>query len=160
MSKHLAWITSPNTGRIIQFKVNIGANVFDAFHEAIIENNLHYGIIIGSCGALKRAIFRNVKETPQYYPIEKGNLASFECEGPMETTSLIGWFCHSEEREMIHLHCSAARDEGGVPTIYGGHLVDAIAGPRMVITVQELVDDNLLIGFDEQCKNTDLVSKK
>ncbi|HYE83467.1 MAG TPA: PPC domain-containing DNA-binding protein [Clostridia bacterium] len=158
MYKHLAWMTTLTVGRVIQFKVNIGANIFDAFHEVIAENNLHYGIVIGSCGALKSAAFRNVKEAPQSYPIEKSNLVSFECNQPMESTSLIGWFYHNGEQEMIHLHCSAARDEGGVPAIYGGHLVDAVAGPKMIITVQELICDNLYIGFDEQCKKTDLIS--
>lgn len=61
---------------------------------------------------------------------------------------------------MIHLYCSAAKVEGDLIATCGDHLVDAVAGPRMVITVQELVDENLLIGFDEQCKNIDLISQK
>lgn len=159
MSQHLSWITTPVAGKIIQFKVNIGVDVFDAFREAIITEDLHYGVIIGSCGALKSAVFNNVKEAPQSYPIEKNNLVSFQCDGPMEINSLIGWYYHKEENEMIHLHCSVSRNENGIPAIYGGHLVQAIAGPKMVITIQELVDEKLLVGFDEQCKKTDLIRR-
>ncbi|MDD2286317.1 MAG: DUF296 domain-containing protein [Paludibacter sp.] len=159
MSQYLSWITKPVTGRIIQFKVNIGIDVFDAFREAIITEDLRYGIVIGSCGALKSAIFNNVKEAPQSYPIEKNNLISFQCNGPMEINSLIGWYYYKEESEMIHLHCSASRNENGIPAIYGGHLVQAIAGPKMVITIQELIDEKLLVGFDEQCKKTDLIRR-
>jgi predicted DNA-binding protein with PD1-like motif len=159
MNQHLSWVTTPAAGRIIQFKINIGANIFDAFRQVIERNNILCGIVIGSCGALQRAVFMNVKEAPQSYPISKDNQVSFECEGPMESTSLTGWFCHCEEQEMIHLHCSAARDEGGIPKLYGGHLLDAVAGPKMIITIQELLDERLFVGFDEQCKKTDLICR-
>ena len=78
----------------------------------------------------------------------------------MEITSLNGWFRHTDEGGMIHLHCSAACDESGISKVYGGHLVDAIAGPKMIITVQELFDETLHVGFDDQCKKTDLIRKK
>ena len=72
---------------------------------------------------------------------------------------LISGYYYQEESVMIHLLGSASRNENGIPAIYGGHLVQAIAGPKMVITIQELIDEKLLVGFDEQCKKTDLIRR-
>jgi predicted DNA-binding protein with PD1-like motif len=157
MSKYRAWTSLPNAGKIIQFKLNIGAEIFSACKELIEDCGLGYGIIIGSSGALLDAVFSNVKLRQDSYPIRADNLQKFHCQKPMEVTSISGWMCNTSEDCMIHLHCSVAADNDGIPVIYGGHLLEGIAGPRMILTVLELQNSAVKVGMDEQCKRIDLV---
>jgi predicted DNA-binding protein with PD1-like motif len=157
MSEYRAWTILPSAGRIIQFKLNIGAEIIAAFKELMEEHDLDCAILIGSIGALTNAVFSNVKHAQASYPILANNLQRFRCQKPMEMTSANGWMCRANGDYMVHLHCSVATDNDGIPAIYGGHLVEGIVGPRMVLTVLELKNNMVTIGMDEQCKRIDLI---
>lgn len=157
--KNIVGYSDGQIGRIYQFRIKIGSNLIEAIEEFLDINKIKMVVIVSSCGAFQYAIFRNLKETPGVYPVSKEKLGFCECEGPLEITSLTGWAYKDLNKKLTHIHCSAAkyinREE---IKLYGGHLTDAKAGAKVVITMLEIVSSQARVAYDDkESKSEDLV---
>jgi len=158
MYRHVTGISEAAVARVVQFKIKIGSSVVKAVEEAAAAAGVRHGMVIGFTGALQSAGFRNLKYLPARYPVTPDNHLMSECEGPMEITSLTGWIFREGDRQLIHLHASAAREADGRLVVYGGHLVDAVAGAKLVVCMFEIAGGTSELGFDAgQSESTDLM---
>ena len=77
--------------RVVQFRVKPEADLLAAIEEAVQAEGIRSGVIVSGLGALKRAIFRNLKWFPESYPVKPEDRLYLEVEKPMELVSLGGW---------------------------------------------------------------------
>lgn len=62
------------------------------------------------------------------------------------------------DRQFVHLHCSASKWIEGMPLVVGGHVLDAVAGSKVVITLLEATGGSARLGFDgEESMSNDMV---
>jgi predicted DNA-binding protein with PD1-like motif len=158
MFQHVTGISEAVIGRVVQFKIKIGSSIVKAVEEAAAAKDIRHGMIIGLTGALQSATFRNLKYVPEQYPVKPDNHLLSDCEGPMEITSLTGWIFREGDRQLVHLHASAAKEIDGQPFVVGGHLVDAVAGAKLVVHLLEIAGGTARLGFDAgQSESADLI---
>ena len=67
--KWVECIGSQNIERLVQFRVRPDADLLEAIKEAIQAENVRTGVIVSGLGALKKAVFRNLKYFPESYPV-------------------------------------------------------------------------------------------
>ena len=119
----LEGISSGNFKRIILARIPIGVDLLDAIYEAVKRENIQKGIILMGIGALKRAVFRNLKVFPKEYPVTPKDRVYFEIEKPVEILSLSGYIVPRLNGEPhVHAHFSASTVMGETIATYGGHL--------------------------------------
>ena len=58
---HLESIGSQNIERFVQFRVKPDADLLAAIEEAIEAEGIRTGVIVSGLGALKKAVFRNLR---------------------------------------------------------------------------------------------------
>lgn len=119
----LEGISSGSFKRIILARIPIGVDLLDAIYEAVKRENIQQGIILMGIGALKRAVFRNLKVFPKEYPVTPKDRVYFEIEKPVEILSLSGYIVPRLNGEPhVHAHFSASTVMGETIATYGGHL--------------------------------------
>ena len=155
----LAAIGSQKIERVVQFRVKEGSDLLKAIEEAIKTENIQNGVIVSGLGALKKAVFRNLKRFPDRFPVKPEDRLYLELEKPMELVSLVGWIAEREDGEPeIHVHFSASTVEGDKVVTLGGHLTeDTIAGIKVVISILVLAPGSSYAGFDEATQTHDLM---
>jgi len=154
----LAEIGSQKVERMVQFRVKEGSDLLKAIGEAVKTENIQNGVIVSGLGALKKAVFRNLKRFPDRFPVKPEDRLYLELEKPMELVSLVGWIASREDGvPEIHAHFSASTVEGDNVVTMGGHLTeDTITGIKVVISILVLEPGSLYAGFDESTQTYDL----
>ncbi|MBC8394847.1 MAG: DNA-binding protein [Deltaproteobacteria bacterium] len=154
----LAEIGSQKVERMVQFRVKEGSDLLKAIGEAVKTENIQNGVIVSGLGALKKAVFRNLKRFPDRFPVKPEDRLYLELEKPMELVSLVGWIAVKEDGvPEIHAHFSASTVEGDNVVTLGGHLTeDTITGIKVVISILVLEPGSLYAGFDESTQTYDL----
>ncbi len=116
-------IGSGKIGRIVFARIPIGVDLLEAIYEVVKREKIQKGLILMGIGALKKAVFRNLKVFPKEYPVTDADRIYFEIQRPLELTSLTGYVVPRINGEPhVHAHFSASTVAGDVIATYGGHL--------------------------------------
>jgi len=119
----LEGIDSGRLERIVLARIPIGVDLLEAIYEAVKREKIQKGLILMGIGALKKAVFRNLKIFPQEYPVTPKDRIYFELSKPMELLSLTGYIVPRMNGEPhVHAHFLASTVMGDRIATYGGHL--------------------------------------
>ena len=156
--KFLKSIGSQKIERLVQFRVKTNTDLLMAIEEAIKIEGIRAGVIVSGIGALKKAVFRNLRWFPKNYPVSPQDRLYLEMEKPMELVSLIGWIAPKKEGGVeIHAHFSASTVKNDNVVTLGGHLTEGtICGIKVVVALLVLSDDMVYADEDQETKTLDI----
>ena len=151
-------IGSQNIERLVQFRAKPNADLLTAIEEALEAEGIRAGVIVSGLGALKKAVFRNLKWFPKNYPVTPTDRLYLEVESPMELVSLMGWIAPKKGGGVeIHAHFSASTVENENIVTLGGHLTEGtICGIKVVIAILVLSDAQVYAGKDPETQTFDI----
>ncbi len=151
-------IASGNFKRIILARIPIGVDFLDAVYEVVKKEKIQKGIILMGIGALKKAVFRNLKVFPKDYPVTPKDRVYFEVEKPLEILSLSGYIVPRLNGEPhVHAHFAASTVQGGAIETYGGHLDrGTITFVKAAVAIGELEGIEMGKKWEEERKTEDL----
>jgi predicted DNA-binding protein with PD1-like motif len=151
-------IGSQNIERLVQFRAKPNVDLLLAIEEALEIEEIRAGVIVSGLGALKKAVFRNLKWFPKTYPVRPSDRLYLEMEKPMELVSLMGWIAPKKSGGVeIHAHFSASTVENEKIVTLGGHLTDGtICGIKVVIAILVLNDARTYAGKDPATQTFDI----
>ncbi|MBU1208378.1 MAG: DNA-binding protein [Proteobacteria bacterium] len=119
----LEGIDSGRLERIVLARIPIGVDLLEAIYEVVKREKIQKGLILMGIGALKKAVFRNLKIFPREYPVTPKDRIYFEVQQPLELLSLSGYIVPRVNGEPhVHAHFSASTVMGDSIATYGGHL--------------------------------------
>ena len=119
----LEGIDSGRLERIVLARIPIGVDLLEAIYEVVKREKIQKGLILMGIGALKKAVFRNLKIFPREYPVMPKDRIYFEIQKPLELLSLSGYTVPRVNGEPhVHAHFSASTVMGDSIATYGGHL--------------------------------------
>ncbi len=122
-------------GPLVMARIPVGVDLLESMESLVRREGIQKALILMGIGALRKAVFRNLKLFPEAYPITPKDRLYYEVEGPLEITSLSGYVVPKQDGStVLHAHfcASTVRDEKVV--VYGGHL-----GPGTVTFVKVTV---------------------
>lgn len=148
--------------RLLQFRVKPDADLLMAIKQALQAEKIRAGVIVSGLGALKKAVFRNLKWFPKSYPVVPEDRLYLEVEKPMELVSLMGWIAPIANGDAeVHAHFSASTVENDTIVTLGGHLTEGtICGIKVVVSILVLTDDNICADEDRGTKSYDIFFRK
>lgn len=151
-------IGSQNIKRLVQFRVKPDADLLKAIKQALELEKIRSGVIVSGLGALKKAVFRNLKWFPKNYPVTPTDRLYLEVESPMELVSLMGWIAPKKSGGVeIHAHFSASTVENENIVTLGGHLTEGtICGIKVVVAILVLSDARVYAGEDSVTQTFDI----
>ena len=155
---HLESIGSQSIERLVQFRVKPDADFLAAIEEAIEAEGIRTGVIVSGLGALKKAVFRNLRWFPKNYPVTPQDRLYLEMEKPMELVSLMGWIAPKKGGGVeIHAHFSASTVEDDRIVTLGGHLTEGtVCGIKVVVAILVLPGDSVYADEDGQTRTFDI----
>jgi predicted DNA-binding protein with PD1-like motif len=119
----LEGIGSGEMARIVIARIPVGVDLLEAIYEVVTRERIEKGVILMGIGALKQAVFRNLKVFPKEYPVTPKDRIYLEVPGPLELLSLSGYIVPDlEGKPHVHAHFSASSVIDGAVAVYGGHL--------------------------------------
>jgi predicted DNA-binding protein with PD1-like motif len=151
-------IGSQNIERLVQFRVKPYVDLLKAIEEAVKAEGVRAGVIVSGLGALKKALFRNLKVFPKRYPVTPEDRLYLEVTTPMELVSLSGWIApKSASGVEVHAHFSASTVENDTVVTLGGHLTEGtICGIKVVVAILVLAEAGVRADKDETTKSFDI----
>ncbi len=158
VSKLLEGIGKGRMNRIAMGKVRMDIDLLEALKELAIKEKIRTGIILSAVGALKKAIFRNLKILPPDLNVEARHRLYLELEQPMEIVSLTGWMATREDGEIeVHAHFSASTVVRDQVITLGGHLTPGVITSVKVVVVIGVIDEsNIQVGLDSRLNQVDV----
>ena len=152
-------IGSQEVRRLVQFRAKPGADLLAAIEEAVAIQNVRAGVIVSGLGALRRAVFRNLKQFPAAYPVQPRHRLYLEIEQPMELVSLGGWIApRADDGVEIHAHFSASMVAGQTVVTLGGHLTrGTICGIKVAVAILAVESEAVAVEMDPQTKTWDIL---
>ncbi len=144
--------------RVVMGKLKRDVDLLEAIKELAKKEAIQTGIILSAVGALKKAIFRNLKVLPPDLKVEKHHRIYLELEQPMEIVSLTGWVATREDGEIeVHAHLSASTVIQDQVTTLGGHLTSGIVTSiKVVVVIGVIEDSNIRAGLDPRINQIDV----
>jgi predicted DNA-binding protein with PD1-like motif len=160
--KFIEGIGSQNIERLLQFRVKPDVDLLKAIEEAVDAEGVRAGVIVSGLGALKKALFRNLKVFPKSYPVTPKDRLYLEVTTPMELVSLGGWIAPKTGNGVeVHAHFSASTVENDMVVTLGGHLTEGtICGIKVVIAILVLTEGGVYSDKDEKTKSFDIFWKQ
>ena len=154
----LSQIGSQTVQRLAQFRVRPDAPLLAAIEEAVHTEKIGAGVIVSGLGALKKAVFRNLKHFPEQFPVTPDDRLYLEVSKPMELVSLTGWIAPRDDgKPEIHAHFSASLVENGRVVTMGGHLTDeTICGIKVAVAVLVVAPEGVRAAMDPDTRTQDL----
>jgi predicted DNA-binding protein with PD1-like motif len=151
-------IGSQNIERLVQFRAKQNADLLMAIKEALELEKIRAGVIVSGLGALKKAVFRNLKWFPKNYPVTPKDRLYLDVEKPMELVSLMGWIAPQKGGDTeIHAHFSASTVEDEKIVTLGGHLTEGtICGIKVVIAILVLNETQVYAAEDPETRTFDI----
>jgi predicted DNA-binding protein with PD1-like motif len=147
-----------NLGAVVMARISMDVDLLAAIEELVRREGIGKGIILMGIGALRKAVFRNLRVFPQAYPIGPKDRLYYEVEGPLEITSLTGYVVPQRDgTPLVHAHFSAStvRDERAV--VFGGHLgPGTITFVKGAVVLAELADMPMGKKWVEERRTEDL----
>ena len=161
-ASHLESIGSQRIERLVQFRVKPDADLLQAIREAIEAEGISAGVIVSGLGALKKAVFRNLRWFPATYPVTPQDRLYLELEQPMELVSLMGWIAPKKGGGIeIHAHFAASMVEGENIVTLGGHLTEGtVCGIKVAIAILVVPENALYAAEDAGSRSFDIFFKK
>jgi predicted DNA-binding protein with PD1-like motif len=156
--KFIEGIGSQNIERLLQFRVKPDVDLLKAIEEAVGAEGVRAAVIVSGLGALKKAVFRNLKVFPKSYPVTPNDRLYLEVTTPMELVSLAGWIAPKTGGGVeVHAHFSAATVENDKVVTLGGHLTEGtICGIKVVVAVVVLAEGGVYADKDGNTKSCDI----
>lgn len=156
--KFIESIGSQTIERLVQFRIRPGVDLLAAIEEAVKAEGVRAGVIVSGLGALKKALFRNLKVFPKSYPVTPEDRLYLEVTTPMELVSLAGWIAPKTGGGVeIHAHFSASTVENDTVVTLGGHLTEGtICGIKVVAAILVLAEGGVYADKDEKTKSCDI----
>jgi len=144
--------------RLVQFRAKPSADLLTAIEQATEREGIRAGVIVSGLGALKKAVFRNLKWFPKNYPVTPQDRLYLEVERPLELVSLVGWIAPKKSGDVeIHAHFSASTVENENLVTLGGHLTQGtICGIKVVIAILVLADARVYVAEDPTTQSFDI----
>jgi predicted DNA-binding protein with PD1-like motif len=143
---------------MVQFRIKPDSDLLAAIAEALEAEGVRAGTFVSGLGALKKAIFRNLKVFPEKYPVTPEDRLYREVTTPMELVSLTGWVAPAPGGGVeIHAHFAASTVENETLLTLGGHLTEGtICGIKVVVAVLVLDEGSVYADQDPASKATDI----
>lgn len=144
--------------RIVQVRVNPGADLLKAIQEGVRKHGIKAGVFLSGLGALEKAVLRNLKVFPDKYPVVPEHRLYYEVKKPLELLSLSGWIAENPDGgSEVHAHFSVSYVEEDKVVSAGGHLIEGtIASIKVVVAVGVLAEGSMLTSFDEVTQSLDV----
>ncbi len=144
--------------RIVLARIPIGVDFLDAIYEVVRREKIQNGIILMGLGALRKAVFRNLKVFPKEYPVTPKDRVYFEVEKPLEILSVSGYIVPRLNGDPhVHAHFSASTVMGETIATYGGHLdKGSITFVKAAVAIGELEGMAMGKKWVEERKTEDL----
>jgi predicted DNA-binding protein with PD1-like motif len=144
--------------RVFQFRVKSDADLLQAISEAVSAEGIRAGVFVSGLGALKKAVFRNLRVFPEKYPVTPEDRLYLEVCSPMELVSLTGWIApKAGDGVEIHAHFAASTVQNETVVTLGGHLTEGTTcGIKCVVAVLVIEGDRLHAQEEEKTKTVDL----
>lgn len=154
----IAQIGSQPALRVVQFRARPGASLLSAIEEAAHVERIKAGVIVSGLGALKKAVFRNLRQFPNRFPVTDDDRLFLEVARPMELVSLTGWIAPRRDGETeIHAHFSASLVEDDTVVTLGGHLThETLCGIKVVVAILEVAPEGIGAAMDADTRTLDL----
>jgi predicted DNA-binding protein with PD1-like motif len=151
-------IGSQKIERLVQFRAKPSADLLTAIEQGTEREGIRAGVIVSGLGALKKAVFRNLKWFPKNYPVTPQDRLYLEVERPLELVSLMGWIAPKKSGGVeIHAHFSASTVENETLVTLGGHLTQGtICGIKVVIAILVLADARVYVAEDPTTQSFDI----
>jgi predicted DNA-binding protein with PD1-like motif len=158
MGNLLEGIGRGQMNRIVMGKLGMDIDLLEGIKELAKREKVQTGIILSAVGALKKAIFRNLRILPPDLKVEKHHRLYFELEQPMEIVSLTGWMATNEDRDLeVHAHLSASTVIQDQIITLGGHLTSGIiTSVKVVVVIGVIEESNIKVGLDPRINQTDI----
>ena len=144
--------------RIVMGKLKMDVDLLEGITELARKEGIQTGIILSAVGALKKAVFRNLKVLPPDLKIERHHRLYLDLEQPMEIVSLTGWIATREDGEIeVHAHFSASTVVREQVSTLGGHLISGvITSVKVVVAIGVIEESNIRAGLDPRTNQTDV----
>jgi predicted DNA-binding protein with PD1-like motif len=144
--------------RVFQVRIKSDTDLLLSISEAVSAAGIRAGVFVSGLGALKKAVFRNLKVFPKKYPVSREDRLYLEIASPMELVSLTGWIAPKADGGVeIHAHFAASTVQDEAVVTLGGHLTEGtICGIKCVIAVLVIEADSVHADQDEKTKTLDL----
>lgn len=144
--------------RVVIGKLAMDIDLLEGIGELVKKEKIRSGMILSGIGALKKAIFRNLKVLPPDLNVEKHHRLYLELEQPMEIVSLTGWIATKEDGEPeIHAHFSASTVIDDRVVTLGGHLTDgAITSVKVVVMIGVIEETDMHAALDPRLNQIDV----
>jgi len=154
----IASIGSQQVRRLVQFRVNPGASLLAAIEAAVASEHVRAGVIVSGLGALRRAVFRNLKHFPAEYPVKPRDRLYLQISRPMELVSLTGWIAPQlNGTPEIHAHFSASMVENETVVTLGGHLThETECGIKVAVALLEVDPEEVMAVKDPDSQSMDI----
>ncbi len=155
----LIGVSSQKIERVVHFKVKESSVLIEAIQEAVELEDIHNGVIVSGLGALKEAVFRNLKWFSENFPVKPEDRLYLTVKKPLELVSLGGWITRRDDgTPEIHAHFSASTVYDDKVVTLGGHLTEGtIAGIKVVVAILVLEAGSSPAKFDESTKSFDIM---
>lgn len=154
----LEGIGKGHLSRVVMGKLAMGIDLLGGIEELVKKERINTGIILSGIGALKKAIFRNLKILPPGLKVEDHHRLYLELEQPMEIVSLTGWIATKGDGEPeIHAHFSASTVINDQIVTLGGHLTPGtITSVKVVVTLGVIENTDIRADLDPRLNQIDI----
>ena len=145
-------------GRIVMGKLGMEIDLLEGIREMVKKEKIQTGIFLSAVGALKKAVFRNLKILPSNLKVEDCHRLYLELEQPLEIVSLTGWMATKEDGEIeIHAHFSASTVMEDKIVTLGGHLTPGtMTSVKVVIVIGVIENSNIKAALDPRINQIDV----
>jgi len=145
-------------GRIVMGKLGMEIDLLEGIREMVKKEKIQTGVILSAVGALKKAVFRNLRILPSNLKVEDHHRLYLELEQPLEIVSLTGWMATKEDGEMeVHAHFSASTVMEDKIVTLGGHLIPGtLTSVKVVIVIGVIEDSNIKAALDPRINQIDV----
>lgn len=155
----LASIGSQQIRRLVQFRAKPGVSLLGAIESAAASEDVRAGVIVSGLGALRRAVFRNLKDFPAQLPVKPQDRLYLDISRPMELVSLTGWIAPRQDGATeIHAHFSASMVKNETVVTLGGHLThETECGIKVVVALLVVAPEEVMAAGDPDSRSMDIL---
>ncbi|MDP2871150.1 MAG: DNA-binding protein [Bacillota bacterium] len=157
----LRW-ASGGLGRVLVARMGPGVELLRGLTELVEREGLRYAVILGGAASLRQVRLRNVRVTPETWPIRDTHRVFVDLPGPLELLSISGNVSRRPDGS-IHLHAHVVVSTGGQQPglAYGGHLVEgAVVLSTAEIAVAEITGIALSRRMDGETRTLELFPER
>lgn len=144
--------------RVLQFRIKPGSDLLQAVAEGIQAEGVPAGVLVSGLGALRKAVFRNLRVFPEKFPVTPEDRLYLEITAPMELVSLTGWIApRADGGTEIHAHFAASTVQDETVVTLGGHLTEGtVCGIKVVVALLVTSADQARAAMDPHSRSVDL----